>query len=415
MVREAGPNWLEVTLGVADSGPGIAREAQRHVLRAFTTGDALPQEDHIGGTKSTGIGLRLADLIAHNIIEPSLKPGQDGTVVKLEGGTLCDTSLRVLGGNSDAGLRIESPLEKSHDHHVPNGGPGSFIYFQSAIQRASEDVIAQHRDNPTGEAFQEIDFGAYVYDVEFSGTMKILVVDDQRTMRQMVAMIYQKIAFNFPGVIVDCYTALSGEQAVRMCREHRFHIITMDQQMSIDYCRSLMDEMSTTERPEGEIPKFVRFGSDKIANAKLRQAYFKNDKWIQDIQPGDGSLPGHEAIRIIRAEVQEENRPPILIFNLTGNLLEADRLMFLEVGSSGMLPKPTKLEDFLNLIKKNLGLYISQGLLQLKESRVVMDDGTFQIGTRSVRDEVEPEPVTTERGKLTVPWAGGATQRNAAN
>lgn len=262
MVREAGPNWLEVTLGVADSGPGIAREAQRHVLRAFTTGDALPQEDHIGGTKSTGIGLRLADLIAHNIIEPSLKPGQDGTVVKMEGGTLCDTSLRVLGGNSDAGLRIESPLEKSHDHHVPNGGPGSFIYFQSAIQRASEDVIAQHRDNPTGEAFQEIDFGAYVYDVEFSGTMKILVVDDQRTMRQMVAMIYQKIAFNFPGVIVDCYTALSGEQAVRMCREHRFHIITMDQQMSIDYCRSLMDEMSTTERPEGEIPKFVRFGKN---------------------------------------------------------------------------------------------------------------------------------------------------------
>lgn len=243
--------------------------------------------------------------------------------------------------------------------------------------------------------------------------MKVLVIDDQRTMRQMVAMIYQKIAFDFPGVIIDCYTALSGEQALRMCREHRFHIITMDQQMSIDYCQSLMDEMSTMERPEGEIPKFVRFGSDKIANAKLRQAYFKNDKWIQDIQPGDGSLLGHEAIRKIRAEIQEENRPPTLIFNLTGNLLEADRLMFLEVGSSGMLPKPTKLEDFLNLIKKNLGLYISQGLIQLNENRVVMDDGSFQIGTRFLRDEVDKEPVTTERSKLTVPWAGGATQRTA--
>jgi len=51
IVREAGPNWLDVTLGVADSGPGIAKESQRHVLRAFTTGDALPQEDTIGGTK----------------------------------------------------------------------------------------------------------------------------------------------------------------------------------------------------------------------------------------------------------------------------------------------------------------------------------------------------------------------------
>merc|ERR1712008_121921 len=169
--------------------------------------------------------------------------------------------------------------------------------------------------------------------------------------------------------------------------------------------------MGTSERPKGEIPEFVRFGSNKIVNAKMRQAYFKNDKWIHDVQPGDGTLPGHEAIRIIRAEVQEENRPPILIFNLTGNLLEADRLMFLEVGSSGMLPKPTKLDDFLSLIKKNLGLYISQGLLQLSENRVVMDDGTFQIGTRTLRDE--DEPVATDRGKVTAPWAGGATQRCA--
>ena len=97
--------------------------------------------------------------------------------------------------------------------------------------------------------------------------------------------------------------------------------------LSIDYCQSLMDEMEGMERPGVEIPKFVRFGSDKIANAKTRQAYFKNDKWIQDIQPGDGALLGHEAIRKIRAEIQEENRPPTLIFNLTGNLLEADRLM----------------------------------------------------------------------------------------
>ena len=150
-----------------------------------------------------------------------------------------------------------------------------------------------------------------------------------------------------------------------------------------------------------------------MVNAKKRQAYFKNDKWIQDVQPGDGTLPGHEAIRIILAEVQEENRPPILIFNLTGNLLEADRLMFLEVGSSGTLAKPTKLEDFLNLIKNNLGLYVSQGLLQLSEHRVVMDDGALQIGTRVLRDEDKTEPVTSKPGETTAPWAGGATQRNA--
>ena len=77
----------------------------------------------------------------------------------------------------------------------------------------------------------------------------------------MVAMIYQKIAFAYPGVMIDCYTALSGEQALRMCRKHRFHFITMDQQLSVDYCQNLMDELQTLDRPEGEIPEFVRFGT----------------------------------------------------------------------------------------------------------------------------------------------------------
>ena len=164
--------------------------------------------------------------------------------------------------------------------------------------------------------------------------MKVLIIDDQRTMRQMVAMLYQKLAvshsnnlsiifcvfmiphsvhfteFEYPGVIIDCYTALSGEQAVRMCREHRFHIITMDQQMSVDYCQSQINEVSEGTRPDGEIPLFVRFGSDKISNAKKRQAYFKHDKWIQDIQHGDGHMLGHEAIRKIKKEIQEGNRPP---------------------------------------------------------------------------------------------------------
>lgn len=153
----------------------------------------------------------------------------------------------------------------------------------------------------------------------------------------------------------------------------------------------------------------ARFGSNKIDNAKKRQAYFKNDKWIQDIQPGDGTLLGHEAIRKIRAEIQEDGRPPALIFNLTGNLLEADRLMFLEVGSSGMLPKPTKLEDFINLMEKNLGLYVSQGLLQLSGNQIIMDDGELHLGSRVLREKVESEQVPA----AAVPWAGGATQRNA--
>jgi CheY-like chemotaxis protein len=186
--------------------------------------------------------------------------------------------------------------------------------------------------------------------------------------------------------------------------------------MSSEYCRSLMEEMTNSDRPSGEIPEFVRFGPDKIANARKRQAYFKEDKWIQDIQPGDGSLLGHEAILKIRKQFQEGNLPPVLTFNLTGNLLEADRLMFLEAGSSGMLPKPTRFEDFLHLMRKNMGLYINQGMFQLCENRVLMDAGTeneLQIGTRYLREAENSEAGALERQKLAGPWAGGATQRSA--
>jgi len=107
----------------------------------------------------------------------------------------------------------------------------------------------------------------------------------------------------------------------------------------------------------------------------------------------------------------DEERPPTLCFNLTGNLLETDRVMFLSAGSSGMLPKPTKLEDMLNLLQSNMGLYVSQGLLQLSGDQVVMDGGALQIGKRFAKEE---EVVEIDKGKVTGPWAGGATKRAAA-
>jgi CheY-like chemotaxis protein len=452
-VREEGPNWLEITLGVADSGPGIRAEAQRHVLQAFTTGDALPQEDGVGGAKGTGIGLRLADLIAHTIALPSLqKKKPEGGASRLlqksdpkrgnDELELVDEAAAELGPNGgDAGLRIESPLEETHEFHVSNGGPGTFISFQTAVQRVPKDAIARHKENPSGEVEDDV-IGPYMYQVKFSGTMRVLVVDDQRTMRQMVAMLYQKIAVEYPGVTIECWTAQSGEQAIRMCRTQRFHIITMDQQLSNEYCQCLLAETEKETNPGHPIPQFVSFGSDNLTNAKARQAYFKNDKWAQDICLDDGKLQGHEAIRQILKEAQEENRPPTLIFNLTGNVLEADRIMFEEVGSSGMLPKPIKVEIMLRMIQCNMGMYFSQGLIQLSGDKLVMDDGGLQIGVRSMKEVKDGDDKKTEanflkettgervnflkettgervmatgmgNGAPLTSWAGGATQRSA--
>lgn len=75
-----------------------------------------------------------------------------------------------------------------------------------------------------------------------------------------------------------------------------------------------------------------------------------------------------------------------------------------------MLPKPTKLEDMLNLLLFNMGLYVSQGLLQLSGDQVVMDGGALQIGVRFAKEE---ELLEADKGKAG-PWAGGATKRAAA-
>ena len=69
--------WAEVVIGVADTGPGIKPAEQERVLQAFTTGNAVPCED-IGTTvRSTGIGLRLANLIAQILGDAGTESSKD--------------------------------------------------------------------------------------------------------------------------------------------------------------------------------------------------------------------------------------------------------------------------------------------------------------------------------------------------
>jgi hypothetical protein len=100
----------------------------------------------------------------------------------------------------------------------------------------------------------------------------------------------------------------------------------------------------------------------------------------------------------------------------------------LVVGSSGMLPKPIKVENVLRMIQCNMGKYLSQGLIQLSGDKLVMDDGGLQIGMQQSMKEVEDDKTEANFLKETAgervmatgmatgvplagPWAGGAPQR----
>ena len=59
---------------------------------------------------------------------------------------------------------------------------------------------------------------------------------------------------------IEITTALSGEEACRLvARGHAFHIITMDETMSADYCRTLLNSQEAAADYRGaESPEPVR-------------------------------------------------------------------------------------------------------------------------------------------------------------
>ena len=68
--------------------------------------------------------------------------------------------------------------------------------------------------------------------LKLRGKMRVLVVDDQRTMRQMVATLFQRLCQENAGLEIELDTAISGEHATRLTRVRRYHVVTMDQQLS---------------------------------------------------------------------------------------------------------------------------------------------------------------------------------------
>ena len=81
------------------------------------------------------------------------------------------------------------------------------------------------------------------------------------------------------------------------------------------------------------------------------------------------------------------------MFNLTGNVLECDRSMYLRCGSNGVLPKPCKMTDLMEILEKVLPGLVETGVCtRLEDRRIVSYDGacTFLTpvdDTRSANDD----------------------------
>jgi len=342
-------------VGVSDSGPGIPAEDQERVLDAFTTGSAVPREDFDVSTRNTGCGLRLADLI-----------------VKALGRTVCL--------QQKVGINITSPVEPDHPAHIAGGGAGCFLFLELPFLKAeSEETAAAAEDSQQTHPLIQ-------YELSLEGRLKVLVVDDQRTMRQMMAMLFQRLAQQHVNCDVEVTTALSAEEATRIAKLKQFHIITMDEQLSEEYCLGVGQRASPDH--DNWLPQSMVFTNNKHNNAKLRSQFFENEIKDRPLQTGDGKERGHIAIKKIREfyHHQEPGSLQPILFNVTGNVLDDDRNLYLESGSDGVLAKPTNFTEFTLLLENSIHNFVLKEYARIEDDKVIMNDGC-QIAKRSVSHE----------------------------
>ena len=182
-------------------------------------------------------------------------------------------------------------------------------------------------------------------------------------------------------------TALSGEEAVRLTMTHKYHLITMDETLSSSYCTTIKEQQvsARADTSQNLVPDYeakLYIDADRHGTATRRNLFFENEMFNHKVFDGDGSMAGHVAMKQILNSLAANNgaETPI-IFNLTGNVMDVDRQLYITSGSSGVLSKPTKLDDLIVLLQRQLGELLHKGLCKMSEDGFITTiDESFTYG-----------------------------------
>ncbi|KAH8070387.1 hypothetical protein JL721_5156 [Aureococcus anophagefferens] len=178
--------YVDLVLAVADTGPGIATQQQR-VLLALTTGDAVPHEDlrTRRGRRASGCASRTSSRTC-SAPRSRTSPRGSGRVGRRRGAAAWEppaSGEKKWWRKQRRGIQLESPVSAEvRAKMAPEGGPGTLLWLVARMKRAR---AAQARPAPSPS------LGGFR--LELRGRMRVLVVDDQRTMRQMVATLFQRL------------------------------------------------------------------------------------------------------------------------------------------------------------------------------------------------------------------------------
>jgi CheY-like chemotaxis protein len=182
-------------------------------------------------------------------------------------------------------------------------------------------------------------------------------------------------------------TALSGEEAVRLTMTRKYHLITMDETLSSSYCTTIKEqqENALADTSQNLVPDYeakLHIDADRHGTATRRNLFFENEMFNHKVLDGDGSMAGHVAMRqILDSLAANDGAEAPVIFNLTGNVMDVDRQLYIKSGSSGVLPKPTKLDDLVVLLQRQLGELLYKGMCKMSEDGFITTiDESFTYG-----------------------------------
>jgi CheY-like chemotaxis protein len=191
------------------------------------------------------------------------------------------------------------------------------------------------------------------------GELRVLIADDQRTMRSMLAMLFQNTCSKFPKMSVLLSTALSAEEAVRLSKKNNFKMVIIDENFSSEYCSRMKSQQSKVLEilNVGNMATLtssnrLMIDSNKSNSYNARTTFFADEALKHEILEGDGSITGHEATKLILTNHDLSLGAPPIVFTITGDVLRSDVDSYYRSGSSGVLPKPTMMLDFHEMIEK---------------------------------------------------------------
>ena len=248
---------------VRDTGAGIKAQDMTRIFEPFEQADI----GVAGRSSGTGLGLSISRELVHAM-----------------GGTL--TAASVLGKGSCFTLRLplESALDSALDSALESARDP---VLNSAFDSAPSVAVPVDMSTPTPPPLPLQDQAELLASLPGQFQGHVLLAEDNRLSAYVMVMLLRRL-----GLVVE--TAVSGLDAVELCRTNRFTVALMDCQM-----------------------------------------------------PG---IDGFEATRRIRQIEQQQGWAPMTIIALTANALDGDREKCLAAGMDNYLAKPFGQRDLIRML-----------------------------------------------------------------